>query len=289
MIDKEVWKKVWGGVDTSYSQDKIISQWDMFEKMKIKFLENLFPRSGESGRQIKSLECGCGGATVSVYFSKKNYKIFAFDFVNEALQLAKRNFRKAGGEGELLFADVENIPMKNNVFDVVMSFGLIEHFHEDKVDAQIKEMARVLKPGGLLFLDIYGRGYHLKKKSFQCDNIGRIFNFIACFTAGLLKSLSLKEAYRRAIPIFVPEFYDSHLPLEFYERIVKSAGIYNVSARGNRPFPALCLPRFLGNLYIGLMKFCEPFWTKFDNSSSKFSRYWGAGWWLYGTKGETGN
>lgn len=276
-------------MEISYGQDKIITQWDMFERMKIRFLENLFPRAGASGRQIRSLECGCGGATVSVYFSKKGYKIFAFDFVAEALQLAKRNFRKAGGEGELLFADVENIPMKNNVFDVVMSFGLIEHFHEDGVEAQIKEMVRVLRPGGLLFLDIYGRGYHLKRKSLQCENIGRVFNFIACFVSCLIKSLSLKKAYSKAILIFVPEYYDSQLPLEFYERIVRSSGIDNVSGRGNRPFPALYLPRFLGNLYIGLMRFFEPLWIKFDNSNSKFSRYWGAGWWLYGTKGEAAN
>ena len=289
LIEKEAWKRVWGGIDTSYSQDKIISQWDMFEKMKIKFLENLFPRCGENGRQVKSLECGCGGATVSVYFSKKGYKIFAFDFVNEALQLARRNFRKAGGQGEPFFADVENIPMKNNVFDVVMSFGLIEHFPEDKVEAQIKEMVRVLKPGGLLFLDIYARGYHLKKKSFQCENIGRIFNFVACFTASLLESLSLKEAYSKAILIFVPGFFENQLPLEYYERAAKAAGIIDVSAHGNRPFPALYLPHFLGALYIAFMKRCEPLWSKFDNSKSRFSRYLGAGWWLYGTKGETGN
>ena len=284
MINKEPWRKIWGGVDTSYSQDKNMSQWDMFEKMKIKYLENLFPKADEKRGQIKSLECGCGGATVSVYFSQRGYKVVAFDIVSEALQVAMRNFEKVGTKGELLYADVENIPMRNNAFDIVMSFGLIEHFHEDGVYAQIKEMVRVLKQGGLLFLDIYPTGYHKKNKSLQCENITRLFNFIACFCYQFVKRLSIKKAYKQTILAFSPGYYENQLSLEQYKRIVKSAGINNVSARGNRPFPVICLPRCLEILYIGLMRLCEPIWSKFDDSNSKFSRYWGAGWWLYGIK-----
>jgi ubiquinone/menaquinone biosynthesis C-methylase UbiE len=285
LSNKRSWDNVWRRVENSYSQDRIVSQWDMFERMKIKYLLKIFPKVGKNGNQIRTLECGCGGATVSVYFSKKGYKTVAFDFAPEALRVARKNFEKENCSGSFLYADVENIPMSNNGFDIVMSFGLIEHFQD--VYLQIKEMVRVLKPGGLLFLDISPNGYHLKNKTLQCENIAKLFNFVVSFVYHFFKfGFSIRRAYKRAKLVFVPEYFENRLSLEDYERMVIDAGLKDVRGHGNRPFPRIYLPGLLNNLYIALMRVSESFWSKFDGSGSKFSRNWGAGWWLYGTKKE---
>jgi len=284
-MSKEVWKNIWKTIDTSYSQERIISQWDMFERMKIKYLDKLFPKVDNNRTQVKSLECGCGGATVSVYFSKKGYKTIALDFVLEALRVAKNNFKKMFAQGHLLCADVEKIPIKDNTFDIVMSFGLIEHFHE--IGPQIKEMVRVLKPRGLLFLDISPNGYHIKNKTFQCENIAKLFNFLVYFIYHIIRfHFLIKQAYQRARLVFVPGYFENSLSLEDYKRIVKNSGISNICVHGNRPFPRIYLPGFLNSLYILFMRICESIWDRFDSSGSKFSRNWGAGWWLYGIKNE---
>lgn len=56
--------------------------------------------------------------------------------------------RKYCPEAELRISDIENdgIPYPNNYFDVVYSKSVIEHFHYP--ERLIKEMYRVLKPGG---------------------------------------------------------------------------------------------------------------------------------------------
>jgi len=45
--------------------------------------------------------------------------------------------------------DARKLSFKNNVFDVVVCFNVLEHIYEYEV--AVKEMFRVLKPGGLLF------------------------------------------------------------------------------------------------------------------------------------------
>ncbi len=42
-----------------------------------------------------------------------------------------------------------NLPFADEAFDVVLSFGVLEHVANDR--ASLKEIARVLKPGGLFF------------------------------------------------------------------------------------------------------------------------------------------
>lgn len=57
--------------------------------------------------------------------------------------------RKYCPEAELRYSDIENdgIPYPDNFFDVVYSKSVIEHFHYP--ERLVKEMYRVLKPGGL--------------------------------------------------------------------------------------------------------------------------------------------
>ena len=83
-----------------------------------------------------------------------------------------------------------------------------------------------------------------------------------------------------------PEYYENQLSLEDYEQLVRKVGMKDIVILGNRPFPAVYLPAFLEKVYVRLMKFLEPLWNQFDNSLSKLSRYWGAGWWVYGVKPE---
>jgi len=44
--------------------------------------------------------------------------------------VAKENYRITGNKGEFLLGDAQNIPLKSNTFDVVLSTGLLEHFEE---------------------------------------------------------------------------------------------------------------------------------------------------------------
>jgi ubiquinone/menaquinone biosynthesis C-methylase UbiE len=48
-------------------------------------------------------------------------------------------------------ADVDRLPFKDSSFDVVTCFAVLHHLY--KFDCLVKEAARVLKPGGILYCD----------------------------------------------------------------------------------------------------------------------------------------
>jgi len=262
------WEEIFESGDTTYSE-KIGTQNQLFELVKLQFLVSIFPPE-----PVKTLEVGCGAARTSLYFAKRGYKTTLLDQSKKVLGIAKKNYKKESSKGTFIVGDAEKLPFKANSFDVVMSFGLLEHF-KDPPQA-IDEMGRVLKPGGLFFADIV-------PKRFSVQTIGNVFNFAfsVCYWSLRLRP---RTGLERGIRNFRPIYYENSLSWQEYKKFIKKAGIKSVEVRGNRPFPRLTLPGLLDRACAFLMKLFLPFWRKFDSWDSFIPRFWGAGWWLWGTR-----
>ncbi len=74
--------------------------------------------------------------------------LVGFDFSLKMIERAK--LREYSGKKILLTADTHSIPIQSDLFDRVICFSAFPHF-SDKLNA-LKEMTRVLKRGGLLFI-----------------------------------------------------------------------------------------------------------------------------------------
>jgi ubiquinone/menaquinone biosynthesis C-methylase UbiE len=100
------------------------------------------------------LECGCATAQFLIYFAAEyDCEIWGIDNSTTGLDISKKNFQMQGiNEYTLINADVNYLPLCDNTFDVIFSAGLLEHFSEP--EKMVKEMARILKPGGLLIIQI---------------------------------------------------------------------------------------------------------------------------------------
>lgn len=61
---------------------------------------------------------------------------------------------------QLVGGDAFELPFQDGTFDVVFHQGLLEHFREPQATNLLKENVRVLKPGGLLLVDVPQR-YHI--------------------------------------------------------------------------------------------------------------------------------
>jgi ubiquinone/menaquinone biosynthesis C-methylase UbiE len=82
--------------------------------------------------------------------------VTAIDLAEEMLKLARRNVDRAGlaERIELVQVDSKALPFADGSFDVVMSNSIVHHIPEP-IDC-LKEMWRVLPPGGILFVrDLY--------------------------------------------------------------------------------------------------------------------------------------
>jgi ubiquinone/menaquinone biosynthesis C-methylase UbiE len=99
------------------------------------------------------LEIGCGSCAVSLQLARMLpdcEKIVACDWSPVALTLALTEIRNAGSNVRLCQSDATRLPFRDNLFDTVIAFGLLEHV----VDAAtiITEIHRVLVPGGTVYL-----------------------------------------------------------------------------------------------------------------------------------------
>lgn len=99
-----------------------------------------------------ALDLGSGGGIDAFIASKyvgKNGKVYGLDMTDEMLALANKNKAKMGIENvEFIKGYIEEIPMKDNTVDVILSNCVI-NLCEDKEKA-LGEAYRVLKPGGRL-------------------------------------------------------------------------------------------------------------------------------------------
>jgi 2-polyprenyl-3-methyl-5-hydroxy-6-metoxy-1,4-benzoquinol methylase len=96
-------------------------------------------------KTVAILDAGCGAGVTCRELRKLGYSsLTAFDISDE-------NVRKASAYASRVYRAVcEEIPEPADSFDVVICNGVIEHVID--VDKSICEMARVLRPCGLLYL-----------------------------------------------------------------------------------------------------------------------------------------
>jgi ubiquinone/menaquinone biosynthesis C-methylase UbiE len=97
----------------------------------------------------RALEVGCGTGNISSFLSTKGYALTGCEFYREALDMAWPGFLKVQG-------DSNNLPFRDNSFDVVGLFDVIEHFEDDT--APLKEALRVVRKGGIIAVTVPARG-----------------------------------------------------------------------------------------------------------------------------------
>jgi len=83
-------------------------------------------------------------------FSKTHAKIIGVDISAEALKIAKTIL--SAKNVEFIRADINKLPFRDSLFDLIISLGVIEHLHNPKT--AVREMEQVLKKDGVLFITV---------------------------------------------------------------------------------------------------------------------------------------
>ena len=101
------------------------------------------------------LDAGCGGGRFSYALATLGpKKVTGIDFGVDGLKSAKETFKAKN----LTFkqGNVLELPFKDNHFDFVLSNGVIHHTEDFKKG--LEEVIRVCKPGGDIYIYLYGKG-----------------------------------------------------------------------------------------------------------------------------------
>ena len=100
----------------------------------------------ETGNEVLDVACGTG--VVALTAARLGAKVTGLDLTPELIMRAKENSALMKADVEWLQGDAEALPFEDARFDVVVSqFG---HMFAPRPEVTIKQMLRVLKPGGTI-------------------------------------------------------------------------------------------------------------------------------------------
>jgi ubiquinone/menaquinone biosynthesis C-methylase UbiE len=106
-------------------------------------------------RGLRVLEIGCGLGTDGAQFAEAGADYTGVDLTDAAVVLARKRFELFGLAGKFQTADAEELDFGDDSFDLVYSHGVLHHTPETA--KAIKEIHRVLRPGGRAVVMLYHR------------------------------------------------------------------------------------------------------------------------------------
>lgn len=108
------------------------------------------PRGSLKGKRV--LEIGCGrGVGLEILLSLGSEHVTGFDLDPKMIALAQKRLEKYGNRACVFVGDAEAIDSPAASFDAVVDYGVIHHI--PRWQQALKEIARVLKPGGTFYFE----------------------------------------------------------------------------------------------------------------------------------------
>ena len=109
----------------------------------------------ENFRDARLLEVGCGMGTDLLQFARGGARCVGVDLTPRSIEITRHRFRLYGAEGDFMISDGEHLPFDDASFDVVYSNGVLHHTPDTA--GAIREIHRVLRPGGVAKVMLYHR------------------------------------------------------------------------------------------------------------------------------------
>ncbi len=130
-------------------------------------------------RPTLALDVGCGSGELVKLFKTSGVPCYGIDVVSNS-----RHWSMAGAEPSSLFcADATDMPFESNSFDLVMSFGVMEHigtlnghctlksdYMEDR-QKYASEIVRVTKPGGSILIAAPNKSFPIDLQHGPTDEV----------------------------------------------------------------------------------------------------------------------
>jgi ubiquinone/menaquinone biosynthesis C-methylase UbiE len=134
--------------DALYDERGALSDNWKFIQRKLRVEELL---AGEKPGRL--LDVGCGTGPMAPAFLQRGWEFHGLDIAPKMIEHARRRF---ANEPRATFytGKIEQAAFPTGHFDAVIAMGLLEYLNHTELDAAMREMARVLKPGGVLIISV---------------------------------------------------------------------------------------------------------------------------------------
>jgi SAM-dependent methyltransferase len=103
----------------------------------------------------KILDLGCGTGRHLIYLAKRGFEVYGLDIAEDGIKIAKNWLKEEKLKANLKIGDIyRKLPYPNDFFDAIICIKTLNHGKIEWIRRCIKEMHRILKPKGLLFVTV---------------------------------------------------------------------------------------------------------------------------------------
>jgi len=168
------WDTLW---DTFYQQ----SSGNQYpEAHIIRFVAKNFYGMADRSK-VNILDLGCGGGCHLWYLAREGFSAHGVDGSPTAIDAARAKLDREGVQADLHVCDFTTLPFSDNSMDGVIDAASIQHNGMDAFHRIVKEVCRVLKPGGRFYGALIAHSRDLSDTSFSThffskDELKEIFS-----------------------------------------------------------------------------------------------------------------
>lgn len=101
------------------------------------------------------LEVGCGMGTDLLQFARGGAQVTGVDLTPRSIEISRHHLKLYDQNGDFAITDAEKLPFADESFDVAYSNGVLHHTPD--TSEAVREIHRVLRPGGLARVMLYHR------------------------------------------------------------------------------------------------------------------------------------
>jgi SAM-dependent methyltransferase len=151
---EEQWRARFERFARTYQNEALISGWSPEGlRRRLALFEALLPALGLPER-CRALDLGCGGGSYVRLLAGLGHRVVGLDYSVPSLERARA--ADPGGKGRYLAGEAYALPVAGASLDLVVSIGVLQALGDP--EAALAEMARVLRPGGVLVVEALNAG-----------------------------------------------------------------------------------------------------------------------------------
>lgn len=152
-IDNDVYDQL---ADTWWDDNGLLNILKSFlNPWRVSYFRRILTQLHIDPKGKRALDLGCGGGLLAEEFAAMGFAVSGIDPSNASLAVARAHAVQNGLQIDYRFGYGDKLPFANEMFEVVYCCDVLEHL--PNWDTAIGELARVLKPNGVLLYDTINR------------------------------------------------------------------------------------------------------------------------------------
>ena len=101
------------------------------------------------------LDLGCGSGRHTVYLAKHGFEVYGIDIAPKGIKITRSWLKKEKLKANLKVGNIyKKLPYSDNFFDALVSTQTLHHNRIGNVRKLIREIERVIRPKGLIFITV---------------------------------------------------------------------------------------------------------------------------------------